>query len=332
MAEFRTAGGMVVGLLRWMAAGRTAWTGGVLMALVGGLGCGEAAMGREAVSTMRADGAELVEVYAADRFFEGPSWDPAEGKLYFTSFAKDNQQVLRLERPGAVSVWLDRSEGVNGTFRAQDGRLLAAQTYGHRVLSLRLGGDKPGDVRVLAADPAWNQPNDICQTPEGLIFTTDPDFQTRTKSRVLRVNGDGTVTPVIENMQIPNGIVSSLDGRTLYVSDSHAKHWRAYPILPDGAVGPGRVFFDPDTPDRADPDGMTIDVEGNLYCTGRGGVWVVRPDGSLREFIAVPEFVSNVTFGGADGRTLYLTCKGKVYALAMRVRGGATGGWWGNAE
>ena len=223
---------------------------------------------------------------------------------------------------------MDHTEGVNGTFRARDGRLLAAQTYGHRVLSLRLGGVGPADVRVLAADPGWNQPNDICETPEGLIFTTDPDFKARKKSRVLRVNADGSVTPVIDDMEIPNGIVSSLDGRTLYVSDSHAKHWRAYPIHPDGSVGPGRVFFDPQTPDRADPDGMTIDAEGNLYCTGRGGVWVVRPDGSLLEFIAVPEFVSNVTFGGADGRTLYMTCKGKVYGLALRVRGGATGGWW----
>lgn len=323
---------MVGGLFRRLTVERTAWMGGVLAVLAGGLGCGEAAMGREAMATVRADGAELVEVYTADRFFEGPSWSRDDGKLYFTSFGKDSQQVLRLERPGAVSVWLDRSEGVNGTFRAQDGRLLAAQTYGHRVLSLRLGGEQAADVRVLAADAGWNQPNDICQTPQGFIFTTDPDFRTRTKSRVLRVNGDGTVTPVIDDMQIPNGIVSSLDGCTLYVSDSHTKHWREYPILPDGAVGPGRVFFDPDTPDRADPDGMTIDAEGNLYCTGRGGVWVVQPDGSLREFIAVPEFVSNVTFGGADGRTLYLTCKGKVYALAMRVRAGATGGWWGNAE
>jgi gluconolactonase len=191
-----------------------------------------------------------------------------------------------------------------------------------------LGGDEPADTHVLAADPAWNQPNDICETPSGLIFTTDPDFKTRTKSTVLRVNGDGSVTPVIDDMAIPNGIVSGLDGRTLYVSDSHAKHWRTYPIRPDGSIGPGRVFFDPQTPDRADPDGMTIDARGNLYFSGRGGMWVVRPDGSLLEFVAVPEFVSNLAFGGADGRTLFLTCKGKVYSLAMRVRGGATAGLW----
>jgi len=285
-------------------------------------------MSQKHLTTIRAPGATLVELYAADRFFEGPTWDPVDGKLYFTSFAKDNQQILRLERPGVVTVWLDRTEGINGTFRARDGRMLAAQAYGHRVLSLALGGDQPADSIVVAADPAWNQPNDVCQSPAGYIYATDPDFKQRTASRVLRIDPDGRVTPVIQDMAIPNGIVCALDGRTLYVSDSHEKHWRAYPLRADGSVGPGRVFFDPQVPDRADPDGMTIDALGNLYSTGRGGVWVVRPDGSLLEFIAVPEFVSNLTFGGSDGRTLFLTCKGKIYSLRTQVRGGSTGGLW----
>src|SRR5262245_44854338 len=74
-----------------------------------------------------ADGAQLVSVYSDDRFFEGPAWDAKSGKLFFTAFGDKNQQILRLDAPGKVSVWLDKTEGVNGMYLANDGRLLGAQ-------------------------------------------------------------------------------------------------------------------------------------------------------------------------------------------------------------
>ena len=119
----------------------------------------------------------------------------------------------------------------------------------------------------------------------------------------------------------PNGCIASRDGRTLYVGDSERKHWRAYELSAAGEVGAGRLFFDPETENRDSPDGMTIDEHGDLYFAGRGGVWVVTPEGTPLGLIPVPEFCSNVTFGGADGKTLYLTCSKKVYQLAMQVRG-----------
>jgi gluconolactonase len=271
-----------------------------------------------------APGAALVEVYSGEHFFEGPTWDPTTGHLYFTAFAKNNQQVLRLDKPGKATVWLDKTEGINGTFLSNDGRLLGAQAYGHRVVACKIGRDAPGELKTLATDPTWNQPNDVCQTPRGDIYFTDPDFKQRKTSAVYRLDPTGNVTKVINDMPLPNGVLASNDGKTLYVSDSHQKLWRSYPIHPDGTVGPGRVFFDPDTKDRADPDGMTTDEHGNLYLTGRGGIWTVRPTGEPLGFIPVPVFCSNLTFGGPDGKTLYITCKGKVYTLAMRVSGGQT--------
>ncbi|UCG16266.1 MAG: SMP-30/gluconolactonase/LRE family protein [Phycisphaerales bacterium] len=266
--------------------------------------------------------ATLVEVYADDRFFEGPVWDPHTGKLYFTAFGKDNQQVLRLESPGSATVWLDGTEGINGMYLAADGGLLCAQAYGHRVLGYPIGADGPARETILATDTSWNQPNDICQAPSGDIYFTDPDFKERKTSAVYRLAPDGDVSKVIDDMAVPNGLITSNDGKTLYVADSYRKHWRAYPIHADGSVGKGRIFFEPDVPDRSDPDGMTVDADHNLYFTGRGGVWVVHADGACLGLIPVAEFCSNVTFGGADGKTLYLTCKGKVYSLAMRSRGG----------
>src|SRR5215204_1804152 len=83
-----------------------------------------------------APGAKLSVVYEDGRFFEGPSWDPATAKLYFTAFEKGNEQVLRLDAPGKVTVWMDRTQGVNGTYLSRTGRLLAAQAFGHNVLSM----------------------------------------------------------------------------------------------------------------------------------------------------------------------------------------------------
>ena len=273
-----------------------------------------------------APGAVLVEVHSDKSFFEGPTWDPKTEKLYFTSFFSDdqgkpNQQILRLDSPGKVTLWMDHSEGVNGTYLSLTGRLLGAQAYGHRIVEYGFGPDGPSDPKALLFDDGLHQPNDVCQTPSGDIYFTDPDFENRKTSAVYRL-AKGKATKVIDDMPVPNGVIASLDGKTLYVGDSHLKLWRAYPIGEDGRVGAGRAFFNPDTENVNSPDGMSIDERGNLYVSGRGGVWVASPTGQSLGLIDVPEFCSNVTFGGADGKTLYLTCSNKVYSLKMQVRGG----------
>lgn len=270
-------------------------------------------------------GAGLIEVYSSDAFHEGPTWDPATGKLYFTAFFSGDEkyeQILRLDAPGKATVWADRTKGVNGTCLSNNGRLLGAQAFGHHVLSYGIGPDGPTDVKSLYFDESLNQPNDVCQTPNGNIYFSDPDFKNHKTSAVYLLTPDGKARKILDDMPVPNGVIASNDGRTLYVGDSHLKLWRSYPIQKDGSVGEGKVFFDPDTDNLASPDGMTIDEHGNLYFSGRGGVWVASPEGKSLGAILIPEFCSNVTFGGADGRTLYMTCSKKVYSLEMKVRGG----------
>lgn len=271
-----------------------------------------------------AEGARLVSVYSDDRFFEGPAWDPATKKLYFTAFGQDNQQILRLDAPGKVTVWLDKTEGVNGMFLANDGRLLGAQAYGHRVLAFSMGPDGPKSTQTLVHNPGLHQPNDVAQAPNGDIYFTDPDFNNKKTSAVYLLAANGEVKKIIEDLAVPNGLKVSNDGRWLYVADDGPMNWQAYPILSDGTVGPGMLFFDPPVPmeKRAPPDGMSIDEQGNLYLSGSGGVWVVDRFGTSLGLIAIPEFCSNVAFGGDDGRTLYLTCSKQVYSLQMKVRGG----------
>lgn len=290
----------------------------LLVSLIPGLMAKEPGLPRTVAA-----GANLAEVYSAPRFFEGPSWDRRTARLYFTAFTKDQLQseILRLDAPGKVTVWADKTEGVNGTFVSRDGRLLGAQAFGHRLLKYGFGKNGPRSTKILLEDVRLNQPNDICEAPNGNLYFTDPDFKNRQTSAVFLLRPNGETVKLITEMPLPNGIKTSIDGKTLYVSDSHEKLWRAYPIMPNGITQAGRVFFDPDTENRTDPDGLCLDEKGNLYLSGRGGVWVVTPDAELLGMIPVKEAVSNVTFGDADGKGLYLTCDGKVYRLAMTVRG-----------
>jgi len=275
-----------------------------------------------------ADRARLIVVYEADSFFEGPAWDPVTSKLYFTSFRKDqNQQILRLDGPGQIHVWMDKTQGVNGMRLSRTtGRLLGAQAFGHNVLSMKIGAAGPDDIKRLTGDfegEAYNQPNDLAEAPNGGIYYTDPDFKGKTRSAVYYLNPEGTVRRIISHLKIPNGILVSSDGKTLYVSDSFEKRIYSYPIMPGGSVEQGavKVFFDPWTVNMNDPDGMCADAEGNLYFAMRGGIWVVAPDGKALGLIPILEFCSNVAFGGKNGQTLYVTGQGKVYALEMKVKG-----------
>ena len=273
-----------------------------------------------------AEGARLVSVYHDDRFFEGPVWDTKTGKLYFTAFGQpqENTQILRLDGPDKVTVWLDRTEGVNGMFLANDGRLLGVQAFGHRVLSMAIGETGPADTKALLFEDKLHQPNDVAQSPNGDIYFTDPDFKAQKTSAVYVLTVKGELKKIIQDMRVTNGLKVSNDGRRLYVADDGPKNWRVYAIQSDGTVGPGRVFFDPPVAmeKRIDPDGMSIDEHGTLYLSGSGGVWVVDKFGESLGLIPIPEFCSNVAFGGHDGKTLYLTCSKQVYSLAMKVKGG----------
>jgi gluconolactonase len=267
--------------------------------------------------------AKLEVAYAAKIFFEGPTWDPRTKKLYFTAWHADKTQILRLDEPGKAPVWMDMSRGANGTYLSNDGRLLAAQVNNVAIVSIGFGAEGPEDVRVLAsgAGGVFGGPNDLCQTPRGDIYFTVPDFGKHKESTVYRVTPEGKVSAVIKDMELCNGIRNSIDGRTLYVADSARKHWRSYPVDAEGNVGEGKTFFEPKSDHKYVPDGLALDENGTLYLTGMGGIWVVAPDAKPLGFIPVPEFATNATFGGTDGKTLYITCADKLYSLKMNVRG-----------
>ncbi len=275
-----------------------------------------------------APGAKLQQVYSASKYFESPTWDPATGRLYVTN--RTDKQILRIDGPGIATVWMANAPGTNGTFLSIDGRMLTADEDTRQIRSLRIGASGPEDARALAGplQGIKTKPNDLCQLDNGNVYFTAPDWSLGPNDQgVYLLRPDGSVLSVKTGLYQPNGIIASIDGSMLYVSESSSnnvskKRWWVFSINPDGSLGAGSVFFKPaNPPTHNDPDGMTMDEHGNLYFCGMGGVWIVSPEGVQLDMIRVPEFCSNVAFGGASRRTLYLTCQNKVYSLAMLVRG-----------
>ena len=277
-----------------------------------------------------ADGAKLETLFADDRFFEGPTWDPGTNRLYVSAFGAENQQVLQIDPVaggGSARVWMDQTKGVAHTCLSRDGRLLAAQAFGHQVLSLKIGADGPQDQKVLSKGcdgVPFLRPTDVAESPTtGRVYAADPNFEGKTRSGVYLIDAAGRTRRIIEHLKAPTGLEVSNDGKTLFVSDSFEKRIYAYPLLEDGSVDQGqvRIFFDPITENKNDADGMCSDADGNMYFAMRGGVWVASPKGEALGLIPVAEFCSNASFGGADGKTLFITAAKGVHQIRMRVRG-----------
>ncbi|MGD0551510.1 MAG: SMP-30/gluconolactonase/LRE family protein [Sedimentisphaerales bacterium] len=284
-------------------------------------------------TTLVAPGATLQQVYSDPNYdFEGPTWDPNSNKLFFTKrpASSGTYQILRLDSPNNVTVWMTPSPQTNGTVLSLDGRLLTADESTMQIRSHIIGDSGPQDTVVVANTP--KKPNDLCELTNGDIYFTCPDWNGvgPTGQGVYLLEPNGVITRVNNSLYQPNGILTSLDETKLYVSESSSsnltyKRWWVFPINSDGTLGTGSVFFKPTNltgMGTSDPDGMTIDERGNLYFTGLGGVWIVSPTGTEIKRIPTPNVPANVCFGGPEYRTLYITCNYKVYSLAMVVRGG----------
>ncbi len=290
------------------------------------------------VTDLIESGETLQTVYTdTSTSFEGPMWDPASGKLFFSK-RTSTYRTLRLDSPESVTAWRNPSPQTNGMFLSLDGRMLACDESTKQITSIRIDESGPADIQVLAdtSDGFTMMPNDLCQLSNGNIYFTTPSWNygvTPAQQGTWLLEPDGTVTKVNDTINQPNGILNSLDETKLYVSagstNTSYQQWWVFDINPDGTLSAPSIFFDPASPPSTGnvPDGMTIDELGNLYFSGLGGVWIVSPQGQQLDYIDTPEAIYNVAFGGPNGRTLYMTCEDKVYSLAMNVRGGGNHSW-----
>ncbi len=237
---------------------------------------------------------------------EGPAVGP-DGHLYLVSFGRDGtigRVRAQADGSGKAELFVELPAGSigNGIRFAADGAMYVADYGGHNILRI----DAQGRVEVFAHEPRMHQPNDIALAPDGRLYASDPDWKNGS-GQLWRIDRDGSTHLLETGMGTTNGVEVSPDGKRLYVNESVQRNLWAYDLGEDGGVSNKRLLLN--FPDHG-LDGMRTDVDGNLYIAryGAGTVAVVSPEGRLlREVRLKGDKPTNVAFGGADGRTVYVT-------------------------
>jgi gluconolactonase len=257
-------------------------------------------------------------------FTEGSLWHP-DGYFYFVDVRAS--KLYRVTPGRLPEVLREQTGGGNGTTFDLQGRLVLCEGDHRRVT--RTAAD--GSIAVLAdrfEGKRLNRPNDVVCRSDGSLYFTDPGLRVPLAEReltyagVYRIAPDGTIT-LIADCEYPNGLAFSPDERVLYVANTR---WTAYihAIELDGGGNPlsRRIFADMSSHETDGvPDGMKVDVEGRVYCTGPGGTWVFTPDGARLGIIRTPELPANLAFGGPDLRTLFFTARTSIYTMRVRTPG-----------
>ena len=259
------------------------------------------------------------------QFTEGPLWR-SDGSLLFVDIRTSTiHRVIPGRQP---ETFRDNSGGSNGLTFDLSGRLVMCEGDNRRITRM----EPDGSITVLADN--WDgkrlhRPNDIVCKSDGSLYFTNPNGRIPPEEReidfsgVHRIASDGSVTAVLGDTQYPNGLAFSPDESRLYVANTRdAMQINVYDVNADGTVSNGRLFADmsSEEPDGV-PDGMKVDAQGRVYCTGPGGCWVFDPDGSHLGIIRLPEIPANCAWGGHENSTMYFTARTSVYSISMKTRG-----------
>lgn len=259
-------------------------------------------------------------------FTEGPCWHP-DGFYYFVDLRSQPTRVLKLRPVSEPELVRASDDEINGITYDLDGNLVWCESGNRRIG--RMYPDGRIDVVCDNIDgKRLNRPNDVICRSDGSIYFTDPSMRVPPTERdtqdsaTYRLDADGTTTLIGYN-EYSNGLAFSPDERTLYVANTrHTAYLLAYDLDETGKqVLRRRILCDMSAPGEGAPDGMKVDVEGTIYCTGAGGVWVISPEGVVRGKIEFPEVPANIVFGGDDLRTLFATARTSVYTIRMKTPG-----------
>lgn len=271
------------------------------------------------------EGAELVKLADGFRFTEGATCDPL-GNVFFVD--QPNNRIHKWSVGGVLSTFMNPAGRANGMCFDKEGRLFVCADEKNELWEV----SPDGKVVVLAGKfdgQVLNGPNDVFAHPSGALYFTDPFYprpwwshkeMPQPSQQVYRLSPDREeLVRVTVNLEKPNGIVGTPDGKRLFVADMGAKRTYVYDIRPDGSLANQNLFCE------SGSDGMTLDTEGNLYLTG-DGVIVFDKSGKQIARIEVPEkWTANVCFGGADRRTLFITASTGLYSVRTRFQGGNPG-------
>lgn len=278
--------------------------------------------------------AALVQIADSFVFTEGPACNK-RGDVYFTDIF--TSRIYKWTIDNQILTVRDPSGRANGLQFDEDDNLLACEGASRCVTST----STDGKVTTLASHyngKKLNSPNDLWIDPKGGIYFTDPryadskwiwvekgDSFDKIDAPLFREEQDVRalyyISPdrkhlmrVAEGFQMPNGVVGTLDGKKLYVSDPEKKEVYVFDILNDGTLTNRKLFISEYS------DGMTLDEKNNLYITN-GGVKIFSPEGEMITIIELPVKSSNVCFGGKDHKKLFITARKSIFYLQMKVTG-----------
>lgn len=291
---------------------------------------------------------KLTRIATGFQFTEGPVWHP-DG---FLLFSDPNTNVIYAYKPDTNNVEVFRTKsgysgfdaadyhqsGSNGLAFDPQGRLTVCQHGERRVIRI----EPKGPVTVIADrlnEKRLNSPNDLVYRSDGSLFFTDPPYGLPNafddSGKVLPFSGvyavvNGQAKLVSTDLKGPNGIAFSPDEKYLYVSnwditDIHnTKVIRRYDVSKDGSLSNGKVFFNMNQTDGDDAlDGLKADVNGNVFCAGPDGIWIISSEGKYLGRIRTPEHAANMAWG-EDGKTLFITASTSVYKIRLKTRGAGT--------
>lgn len=261
-------------------------------------------------------------------FTEGPVWNIREGYLLFSDIPAS--RISKWAPGSGMSEFRFPSGKSNGLTLDRRGRLVACEHANRRVSRT----EDDGTIITVASHykgKKLNSPNDVVVKSDGSIYFTDPpcglnpmfgamEAQELPFCGVYRLSPDGAELRLLIDDSVPNGLAFSPDESLLYVADTERNHLRVFDVTDDGGTANGRIFVElPGEP--LAPDGLKVDVEGNVYVTGKGGIWVIDPEGTRLGIIPVPELPANLCWGDADWRTLYIAARTSVYRVRLNVAG-----------
>jgi gluconolactonase len=260
---------------------------------------------------------------------EGPLWWKEGGYLLFSDI--HNSRRLKYSPGQGVTVFKEPTNQANGLTRDLQGRLLACEHASRRITRQELDGS----TTVIANSfqgRRLNRPNDVVVKSDGSIYFTDPwssptapEQWDLTFSGVYRITPDlGTMTLLLDDMIFPNGLAFTPDESVLYIDDFRRGHIRAFDMTPNGLLAKqtDRVFADLTGPEPGGPDGMKVDMAGNVYCGGAGGLYILDPKGKkLGRIVHGQAATTNVGFGGDDWKTLYFTTRNTLGSVNVKIPG-----------
>lgn len=271
---------------------------------------------------------------------EGPLWHK-DGYVTFVDMT--GSRLLRWDSDGGVAVVRENTGEGNGCTLDRHGRLLMCEGAGHRRIT-RMDAD--GTVTPIAErwqGKRFHKPNDVISRSDGTVYFTDPGLRLDPALReidfygVFRISPDGQIHVATSECEYPNGLALSPDESVLYVAISRLdercfgeaergevcthRRIRAFDVAADGTLSNNRVFCDMSSAETGVPDGMKVDSQGRVFCTGSGGIWVIDASGNRLGIIRGPEVPRNLAFGGPDFRTLYTTPGQSLCSLTVKTPG-----------